>query len=75
MMKPEKALKERQSREVRGLVKLKAKMIKIAELIKTSDHNPYAGACSIFPPQKIAGLAIIFVLVVSTAMTSMPAVK
>jgi len=39
-------------------------------MIKTSDHNPNAGASSIFPPQKIAALAMIFVLVVSIAMTS-----
>jgi hypothetical protein len=46
-IKAEKALKDRQSRFVCGFAKLKAKMIKIAELIMTSDHNPYAGASSI----------------------------
>src|SRR5262245_28365698 len=38
----EKALKERQSRFVCGFVKLKAKIIKIAELMITNDHKPYA---------------------------------
>jgi hypothetical protein len=46
-MNAEKALKERQSRFVRGFVKLKAKMMKIAELITANDHNPYAGGSSI----------------------------
>ncbi len=40
MIKAEKALNERQSRFVLGLVKLNAKMMKIAELIITSDHKP-----------------------------------
>jgi|SRR5215468_10728829 len=74
-IKAEKALKERQSRFVCGFAKLKAKMMKIAELIITSDHNPYAGASSICPPQKIHGLAMIFMLLVSTAVTSMPSMK
>jgi hypothetical protein len=39
-MNAEKALKERQSRFVRGLVKLNAKMIKIKELIITKDQRP-----------------------------------
>ena len=39
----EKAPKERQSRGVLGLVKLKAKTIKIKELIMTRDHRLYAG--------------------------------
>jgi hypothetical protein len=39
-MKAEKALNDRQSRRVRGFVKLKAKMMKIKELITTSDHKP-----------------------------------
>src|SRR4029453_17921560 len=39
-----KAPKERQSRAVRGRVKLKAKMIKTAKLMTTSDQRPYAGA-------------------------------
>jgi hypothetical protein len=39
-MNAEKAPKERQSRFVLGLVKLNAKMIKIAELMITSDHSP-----------------------------------
>jgi hypothetical protein len=46
MIKAENALNERQSRSVLGFVKLNAKMIKIAELIITSDHKPYAGASS-----------------------------
>jgi hypothetical protein len=46
-MKAEKALNERQSRSVRGFVKLKAKIIKIAELMMTRDHNPYADGSSI----------------------------
>jgi len=75
MIKAEKALKERQSRFVCGFAKLKAKMMKIAELMMTSDHNPYAGASSICPPQKIHGLAMIFMLLIPTAMTSMPAMK
>src|SRR5574337_593757 len=33
-------LKERQSRFVCGLAKLKAKMMKMAELMMTSDHKP-----------------------------------
>jgi hypothetical protein len=71
MIKAEKALKERQSRFVRGLEKLKAKIMKIAELIKTSDHNPYAGASSIWSPHEITGLA----MMVAIAMTSMATVK
>jgi hypothetical protein len=39
-MKAENALKDRQSRDVRGLVKLKAKMINTSELITTKDHKP-----------------------------------
>ena len=39
-MKAEKAPNERQSRLVFGLVKLKAKMIKIAELMTTNDQSP-----------------------------------
>jgi hypothetical protein len=35
-----KALKERQSRLVCGLKKLKAKKMKIAEFMNTSDHSP-----------------------------------
>ena len=46
-MKAENALKERQSRLVRGLEKLKAKMININELITTKDHKPYADSCVI----------------------------
>jgi hypothetical protein len=74
-MNAEKALKERQSRFVRGLVKLKANITKIAELMTTSDQRPYAGASSICPPQIIAGLAMIFMLLVSTAMPPMPSMK
>src|SRR6266705_5817272 len=51
-MKAEKALNDRQSREVRGLAKLKAKIIKTKELMMTSDHNPYAGASSICTSSK-----------------------
>jgi hypothetical protein len=54
-MKAEKALKERQSLEVRGLVKLNAKIIKMAEFMITIDHNPYAGAPSMFFSLKFAG--------------------
>src|SRR3989304_8252421 len=41
-IKAEKAPKERQSRDVFGPVKLKAKRIKISELIITADQRPYA---------------------------------
>lgn len=41
-MKAEKPPNDRQSRLVRGRVKLNAKMMKSAELIRTNDHNPYA---------------------------------
>src|SRR5262249_50646927 len=43
-MNAENALNERQSRDVRGFVKLNAKIMKISELIITRDHKPYAGA-------------------------------
>lgn len=46
MIKAEKAPSERQSSLVFGLMKLKAKKMKIAELMMTRDHNPYAGAVS-----------------------------
>ena len=46
-MKAENALKDRQSRFVRGLEKLKAKIININELITTKDHRPYADSCVI----------------------------
>jgi len=39
-IKAEKALKDRQSRFVCGFAKLNAKMMRIAELMITSDHNP-----------------------------------
>ena len=39
-MKAENAPNERQSRVVRGLVKLNAKMMKTSELTITSDHRP-----------------------------------
>lgn len=42
-MKAEKAPKERQSWDVLGLVKLKAKRIKISELMITTDQRPYSG--------------------------------
>src|SRR5919109_5140354 len=42
--KAAKAPNERQSRLVRGCVKLKAKMINTAALITTSSQRPYAGA-------------------------------
>src|ERR671925_921951 len=45
-----KAPKERQSRAVRGRVKLKAKMIKTAELMTTSDQRPYAGVSRLIAP-------------------------
>ena len=38
--KAENAPNERQSRPVRGLVKLKAKMMKTRELITTNAHRP-----------------------------------
>jgi NAD-specific glutamate dehydrogenase len=38
----EKAPNERQSRDVRGFVKLKAKMMNTSEFKITSDHKPYA---------------------------------
>ena len=41
-MKAEKPPKVRQSRFVFGLKKLNANKMKIAELMITSDHNPYA---------------------------------
>jgi hypothetical protein len=41
-MKALNALKERQSREDLGFVKLYAKMRKTNELITTRDHSPYA---------------------------------
>src|SRR3972149_5978006 len=47
-IKPENAPRERQSRVVRGRVKLKAKMMKTKELITTSGQSPYAGASFIF---------------------------
>jgi len=72
-MNAENALKERQSRSVRGFVKLKAKIIKIAELMMTSDHNPYAGASSICCPP-ICGLAMIVMLAVPSTMATMPTV-
>jgi hypothetical protein len=46
-MKAENALNERQSRLVRGFVKLKAKIMNMSELMMTSDHSPYAGDSSI----------------------------
>ena len=42
-MNAEKAPNERQSRAVLGFVKLNAKIRKIAELMTTSVHSPYAG--------------------------------
>jgi hypothetical protein len=42
-MKAEKVPNVRQSRVVFGLKKLNAKMMKIAALMITSDHSPYAG--------------------------------
>jgi hypothetical protein len=42
-MKAEKVPNVRQSRFVFGLKKLKANKVKIAELMMTSDYNPYAG--------------------------------
>ena len=39
-MKAEKAPKERQSRELLGLVKLNAKMMNTNEFSTTSDHRP-----------------------------------
>src|SRR6266702_4404106 len=38
---------DRQSRAVRGRVKLNAKMAKTATLITTSDQRPYAGASDV----------------------------
>jgi len=43
IIKAEKVPKERQSRFVLGLVKLKAKTMNIKEFIMTRDHRPYAG--------------------------------
>ena len=40
MMNAENVLNVRQSRVVFGLKKLKAKIMKTAELMITSDHNP-----------------------------------
>ena len=42
-MNAEKVPNVRQSRVVFGLKKLKANRMKIAELMITSDHSPYAG--------------------------------
>src|SRR3990172_3889937 len=43
MMKAENAPKLRQSRAVRGRLKLKAKMMKTAAFTTTSSQSPYAG--------------------------------
>src|SRR3990172_189138 len=43
----EKPPKARQSRRVRGWVKLSAKKMNTAELITTSDQRPYAGAAGV----------------------------
>ena len=41
-MKAENAPNDRQSREVFGFAKLKAKIMKISELMMTSGQRPYA---------------------------------
>ena len=65
--KAENAPNERQSRAVFGLVKLKANMINIAELMITSVHNPYSALPLIFFS---TGLQLILLtLVTSTTMT------
>src|SRR6516164_3667826 len=47
-MKAENAPNDRQSRGLFGLAKLNAKIMKISELMITSDHSPYADIlCSI----------------------------
>src|SRR5215510_3960179 len=75
-MKAENALNERQSRFVCGFAKLKAKMMKIAELMMTSDHNPYAEGSSKCPPKNFrCGLAVILMLPVAPAVTSVRAMK
>src|SRR3989304_2196877 len=56
--KAEKAPKERQSRFVRGRAKLRAKRMKMAELIRTRIHSPYAGAAGVMaapPPPSTGG--------------------
>jgi hypothetical protein len=68
-------LKDRQSRSVRSFMKLKAKMMKIAEFIVTSDHNPYAGASSMCPLQKIVGLPTLFMFLIPTPITAMSSMK
>jgi hypothetical protein len=77
-MNAENALKERQSRFVCGFAKLKAKIIKIAELMMTSDQSPYAGASSIFylpwkPVENLLGMVLM--LAVPATMTSVASVK
>jgi hypothetical protein len=76
-MNAEKALNDRQSRDVRGLAKLNAKIMKIAELMMTSDQSPYADGSSISNLVKnhVGGSVMTLMLVVSSAVTSMSAVK
>src|SRR6266540_4760563 len=76
-MKAEKALNDRQSRAVRGFVKLKAKIMNTNELMMTSDHKPYAGASSICTSYKKlrSWLAMLLMLLIRPSVTTMPPMK